>query len=92
MNPSGYKKYRVYLNSNAGGFFVASSNTVNNLVELSKFWLERTTAGMTLPDNVNGFALIQVLNEKTGNYVGQTQLPFTRKDEIIEQIRKLGGR
>jgi hypothetical protein len=92
MNPSGYKKYRVYLNTNMGGFFIASSNTVNNLVDLSKYWLERTTAGMSLPESIKGHALIQVLNEETGAYVGQTTLPFQNKDEIVEQVRKLGGR
>ena len=87
-----YKKYRVYINTPAGGYYAATSNTVNNLVGLTKYWLERTSAGMYLPSNVTGRVVLQQLNEKTGAYERSEVLPFEDREDIITKVRQLGGR
>lgn len=87
-----YKKYRVYLYSRAGSYAVAASNTVNDLVSLTKYWLDRTSAGIYLPEESNGTIAIHVLDETTGAYKAGKGLPFKDKDDIITQLRKMGAR
>jgi hypothetical protein len=87
-----YKKYRVYINTPAGGYYAATSNTVNNLVDLIKYWLERTSAGVYLPPEVKGTVVLQEIDEATGSYRNQESLPFTDKGDIITKVRLLGAR
>ncbi len=87
-----YKKYRVFLTTTSGGFIPATSKTVNDLVELLKYWLERTTDGMYLPDNVSGTITLQQIDKVTGAYVNNRRLPFNSKKDLVTQARKLGAR
>ena len=87
-----YKKYRIYINTPNGGYYVAASNTVNDLVSLVKYWLERTSAGMYLPSEVTGRVVLQELDEATGAYQRSEILPFEDKKDIITKVRQLGGR
>jgi len=87
-----YKKYRVFINTPTGGYNAAASNTVNNLVELIKYWLERTSAGVYLPPDVKGTVTLQMLDETTGAYKKQESLAFEDKGDIITKVRKLGAR
>ena len=87
-----YKKYRVFLDTQYGGFYAATSNTVNNLVDLIKYWLERTSAGVYLPPEVKGTVVLQEIDEATGSYRNQESLPFTDKGDIITKVRLLGAR
>lgn len=92
MGPAGYKRYRIYLNTAAGGYIVATSNTVNDLVGLTKQWLEQTSAGYYMPEETSGTIVLQQLDKKTGAYVAEERIPFRDKTEIIGNLRKLGGR
>ena len=93
MNPQiKYKRYRVYINSPTGQYIVATSNTVNDLVDLTRMWLTQTSPGLYMPDKVSGYLVVQRLDEETGAYRGGEQMPFESKDEIITILRKLGGR
>lgn len=87
-----YKKYRVYINTPAGGYYAATSNTVNNLVGLTKYWLERTSAGMYLPSDVKGSVVLQLLDETNGSYKAEELAPFDKKEDIINALRSIGGR
>lgn len=87
-----YKKYRIFLNTPGGNFIVAASNTVNDLVDLTRAWLTTTTAGQYLPENVKGYLILQMLDEVTGAYMGGEKVPFEDKDDIITQLRIIGGR
>ena len=71
-----YKKYRIFLNTPGGNFIVAASNTVNDLVDLTRAWLTTTTAGQYLPENVTGYPIRQMLHELTGAYMGSGKVPF----------------
>lgn len=90
--PPKYKKYRIYLSTPAGAFIMAASNTVNNLVELAKYWLTRTNAGIYLPPEVRGTVQIHELDEATGAYRRSVGKSFKNKKDIITQLRKMGGR
>lgn len=87
-----YKKYRVYINTPYGGYYAAASNTVNDLVDLIKYWLERTSAGVYLPPEVKGTVTLQQIDPATGAYQNQKQLPFKDREDIITQVRLLGAR
>lgn len=88
-----YKKYRIFLNSGTGQFVVAASNTVNDLVNLTKAWLSQTTPGMYLPANATGYLILQELDENTGVYKGGSpKIFFESKKDIITKLRELGGR
>lgn len=87
-----YKKYRIFINTPAGGFYAATSNTVNNLVDLVKYWLTRTSEGMYLAPEVTGSVVLQEIDETIGAYKRSEVLPFSSKSDIITQVRKLGGR
>lgn len=94
MGPSArpYKRYRVYVSTPVGQYIVATSNTVNDLVDLTKLWLTNTSPGMYMPERVNGYLVVQQLDPTTGAYRGGEQIVFESKDEIIARLRELGGR
>lgn len=97
-----YAKYRLYVFSAQGTFAAGASNTVNDLVEVVKMWLENTTAGRSITDlydkqgrleysDARGVALYE-LDKKTGAYVQSKQLPATDRADIIKKTHALGGR
>lgn len=87
-----YKKYRIFLQTPTQSAVVAASNTVNDLVNLTKWWFENTTDGQYMPYEFDGFIILQQLDEVTGSYKGQEQLPVKGKEDVITQLRILGGR
>ncbi len=87
-----YKKYRIYLNTTHGNYIPASSNTVNDLVSLFKYWLERTNEGFYLPMEASGTVILQQIDKKTGAYVNEKRLPFKGRNDLINAIRTLGAR
>lgn len=91
-NKPKYKKYRVYLSTASGGAVMAASNTVNDLVDLVKYWLTRTSTGMYLPPDVRGTVQLHELDEVTGAYRRGAGFSFKNKKDIVTQVRKLGGR
>lgn len=87
-----YKQFRVYIQTPTGGYYAATSETVNNLVELIKYWLERTSAGVYLQPNVKGNVILQEIDPTTGAYHTQETLPFKNKKDILTKARMLGAR
>ena len=87
-----YKKYRIFLSTTTASFFVAASNTVNDLVDLTKIWFQNPSAGLYIPDNAQGFVELQELNETPGSYIRGERRPFVSKKDVITQVRALGGR
>lgn len=87
-----YKKYRVYVQTRRGGYAVAASNTVNDLVGLALEWLENTSAGRSVYDDMVQAVIIYKLDEKTGAYIFSEQLPASSRKDILTKLRLLGGR
>lgn len=97
-----YDKYRLYVFSARGTFFAASSNTVNDLVDLVRSWLQNTPDGRSVVDlydpkgrleysDARGVALY-TLDPDTGAYVISKQVPATDRADIIKKTHALGGR
>ena len=87
-----YAKYRLYLQTTRGGYFMARSNTVNDLVALSEQWLEGTGSGRSIYDDIARELWLYELDEKTGSYVRSERLPVNSRKDIIRKVRQLGGR
>jgi len=87
-----YKKYRIFLSVPGGQYIVATSNTVNDLVRLTSSWLSNTSAGQYIAEDARGYVVLQQLDPKTGAYRGGQQLLFEDKQDIITQLRLIGGR
>ena len=87
-----YKRYRILVTTPTGQYIVATSNTVNDLVDLTKSWFLNTSEGIYLPDNTYGLIILQQLDPVTGAYRNSEQIGYEGKDTIINQLRKLGGR
>ena len=87
-----YKKYRIYVSTAGAGYVVAASNTVNNLVALTKYWLENTSAGMSLADDITGTVTIHHLDPDTGAYKRGAGKSFKDKDDILAKLREMGAR
>lgn len=86
-----YKKYRVILAMKNAQYIIAASNTVNNLVILSKAWFHNTTEGQYLDPDITGYVVLQEL-DALGNYVNSEKAPFEGKANVIGALRELGGR
>ncbi len=87
-----YQKYRVFIQTTRGGYFASASNTVNGLAPLVASWLERTSVGRSVYDDVVKAVILYVLDKKQGNYVRSASLPADNRRDIIKKIRMLGAR
>lgn len=87
-----YAKYRLFLITARASYFMAASNTVNDLVRLVKQWLETTAEGRSVYDDQAQAVDLYELDPKRGDYVRSARLPVTSREDIITKVRELGGR
>lgn len=87
-----YAKYRLFLQTTRRGYFMAASNTVNDLVGKVIQWLEGTSAGRSVYDDMVREVSLYELNEKTGAYERSERLPVVDRDDVVRKVRALGGR
>jgi hypothetical protein len=87
-----YKKYRLYLQTSAGSYVMAASDTVNDLVDQVREWLDRTSSGRGVYDDTVQAVVLYELDPDTGAYVFSKKLPASSRREIINKTRELGGR
>lgn len=87
-----YAKYRLYLQTKNGGYAMAASNTVNDLVDQVRDWLERSSAGQGVYDDLILAVILYELDPDTGAYVFSKKLPVSSRRDIINKTRELGGR
>lgn len=86
-----YAKYRLYLIASNGSYVMGASNTVNDLVDQSRYWLTRSI-GARLGDDQVRQVVLYVLDKKTGSYLFDSRLPVTDRKDILTKVRLLGGR
>lgn len=85
-------QFQIDLETRKGNFVIAASDTVNDLVDHAKAWLGATSEGGALLDNdVISITLMEV-DPATGEYMGGESIPVESKQDIITQLRNLGGR
>ncbi len=71
---------------------MAASNTVNDLAGQVLAWLEETSAGRSVYDDMVQSVILYELDPETGNYKFSRELPATSRRDIIRQARALGAR
>lgn len=97
-----YAKYRLYVFSARGTYAAAASDSVNDLVDQVRAWLQNTPDGRSIVDlydpkgrleysDARGVALY-TLDQKTGAYIISEQLPAVDRADIVTKTHALGGR
>ena len=85
-------QFQLLLRATDGDHIMAASDTVNDLVEQAKFWLNAGDAGNALTDAMVRSIILQELDPATGAYVDSTELPVESKADVIKQARAIGAR
>lgn len=85
-------QFQVNLSTTTGPYLIASSDTVNDLVDQAKYWLGSTDSGMQLNDGQVQSVTLQELDPQTGNYVDGQAVPVASKAEVVSAIRDMGAR
>ena len=85
-------QFQLLLRSTAGDNVIAASNTVNDLVDQARFWINASDTGAQMLDSAVRSIILQELDPTTGAYVDSTELPVESKQDIITQARNIGAR
>lgn len=87
-----YAKYRIYLQTSRGGYYVAAANSVNGLANLMLDWFNSTSVGRSVYDDMVRGVVLMKLDPKTGAYQREAALPATTRKNALGQVRLLGAR
>lgn len=85
-------QFQLLLRATDGDHVMAASDTVNDLVEQSKIWLNATDAGAAITDASVRSIILQEVDPATGAYVDGEELPVESKQDVVAQARNLGAR
>jgi hypothetical protein len=85
-------QFQLVLLTDADQFVIAASDTVNDMVEQAKIWLQSSTAGQQLVDSQVRSIILQEVDPATGDYVDGEEIPVADKADVVTQARNLGAR
>lgn len=85
-------QFQLVLITDDGQYVIGASDTVNDLVDQAKIWLQSSTTGQQLVDSQVRSIILQEVDPNTGDYVDGEELPVTDKADVITQARTLGAR
>ena len=85
-------QFQLVLMTRTGQFVIGASDTVNDLVDQAKYWLQGSSAGAQLVDTDVQSIILQEVDPATGEYVDGETLPVEDKKDVITQARNLGAR
>ena len=85
-------QFQLVLRTVAGDQVIAASDTVNDMVEQAKIWLNATDAGAAITDASVRSIILQEVDPATGAYVDGEELPVDSKQDVVAQARNLGIR
>jgi hypothetical protein len=87
-----YAKYRIFLETTRGGYYVAASNSVNGLSDMVKKWFNDSPIGRSVYDDMVQYVVLMQLDKDTGQYVREKKLPAGDRRAAIAQVRAMGAR
>ena len=87
-----FPQFQLVLRATDGDHVLGASDTVNDLVEQAKIWLNATDAGAAITDAMVRSIILQEVDLVTGNYVDGEELPVESKQDVVAQARNLGAR
>lgn len=85
-------QFQLLLREVAGDHILGASDTVNDLVDQAKIWLNATDAGAAITDASVRSIILQEVDPATGAYVDGEELPVESKQDVVTQARNLGAR
>lgn len=85
-------QFQLLLRTTGGDFIIAASDTVNDLVDQARYWLNATDTGAQMTDGQVRSIILQELDPQTGAYVDGRELPVQTKQQVISQARIIGAR
>lgn len=85
-------QFQLLLRTTDGDHILGASDTVNDLVDQAKIWLNATDAGAAITDAMVRSIILQEVDPATGAYVDGEELPVESKQDVVAQARNLGAR
>ena len=85
-------QFQLMLRTTQGDFIMGASDTVNDLVDQARFWLNASDTGAQITDGQVRSVILQELDPATGAYVDGKELPVQTKQQVIQQARAIGAR
>ena len=85
-------QFQLVLRASDGDHVIAASDTVNDMVDQARYWINVSPAGMKMLDNDVQSLILQEVDPATGAYVDSKELPVEDKKDIITKARQLGSR
>ena len=85
-------QFQLMLRTDTGDYLVGASDTVNDLVDQAKYWIQASSTGAQLVDTQLRSIMLQELDPQTGAYVDGEELPVENKADVVRQARALGAR
>jgi hypothetical protein len=86
-----YAKYRLFLDTQRGGYFLGAVNSVNDLLEMARRWLEGSIGSRVYDDEV-ATLIIMKLDDRTGSYILDNRISVSSRDGILRKLHDMGGR
>lgn len=85
-------QFQLVLRASDGDHVMAASETVNDLVDQAKYWLNASDAGAAITDAMVQSVVLQEVDPATGSFVDSQELPVDSRGSILSTARDLGAR
>lgn len=85
-------QFQLVLRATDGDHVMAASETVNDLVDQAKYWLNASDAGAAITDAMVKSVVLQEVDPATGAFVDSQELPVESRGDILSTARDLGAR
>ena len=85
-------QFQLVLRTTDGDHVIGASDTVNDLVDQARYWLNANPIGAEMVDSQVRSIILQEVDPTTGDYVGGDEIPVASKQEVIAAARDLGAR
>lgn len=90
QNPT--PQFQLVLRTTDGDHVIGASDTVNDLVDQAKYWLNASDEGAGVTDAMVRSVVLQEVDPETGSFVDSQELPVESRGDILGEARKLGAR
>lgn len=90
QNPT--PQFQLVLRTTDGDHVIGASDTVNELVDQARYWLNASPVGAEMVDTQIQSLILQEVDQATGNYVDGEEIPVASKADVIAAARDLGAR
>lgn len=85
-------QFQLVLRATDGDHVMAASETVNDLVDQAKYWLNASDEGAAITDAMVTSVVLQEVDPATGSFVDSQELPVEGRGDILGAARQIGAR